>query len=475
MSGVPYRKRDVGLQWWLAGVVLLTAAWSARAQPGPTGGEAAATSPPATVQDSGIVQTGCPGCASGSLPPPQYNSHGGDDGCGCGCGSCKGCGCIPGQPKCYCECFGDCNNCFTRFIGGVYSCVCCPDPCYEPHWNALHDTAFFQDAARPVTQMKLTWDNAWNYQNPDRAERFWARERTTPNQLGPGGVCAPTGFGKGPTGIAKTLDYQQLAFTTEAATGAAGISITMPYLHESPTGGLAQATLGTNPVPANDPQRILAAQGPAGQAQVLNFQQSHGVSTGSMNCPESGFGDMIIGTKAMLLDCDCIQVTFGFKTYLPTGDFTKGLGVGHVSLEPSLIFGIPLCKGCFLQMQQAYWIPIAGDPLYQANIYHGHYAVNHELWSPCPGLKLVGTLELNHWVVFTGAFTDPEFTLVVPSANNGQRSPIAQPAGGSIVSVGPGIRFVICDKIDFGVGSAIAITGPRWEEELIRAEFRWRF
>jgi hypothetical protein len=44
-----------------------------------------------------------------------------------------------------------------------------------------------------------------------------------------------------------------------------------------------------------------------------------------------------------------------------------------------------------------------------------------------------------------------------------------------MVSVGPGLRLYICDKIDFGVGTAFALTGDHWEEELIRGEFRWRF
>jgi hypothetical protein len=42
-------------------------------------------------------------------------------------------------------------------------------------------------------------------------------------------------------------------------------------------------------------------------------------------------------------------------------------------------------------------------------------------------------------------------------------------------SAGPGIRFVVCDKIDLGVGSAFSLTGDHWAEELVRAEFRWRF
>ena len=290
------------------------------------------------------------------------------------------------------------------------------------------------------------------------------------------------GFGKGPQGIIKDLNYDSFALYTEAAQGAAGIFIVMPYLHTSPVAGPANSTVSMAPQPANQQEKNILTNGvpanlPASmQSQLTQFLGTAG-TPGTGADPQSGFGDMTIGTKAMLLDCCCLQATFIFKTTLPTGDFSKGLGTGHVSLEPSLVFGVPISQTWFLQIQQAYWIPIGGDPLYEANIYHGHYALNHELWCPCPGLRLVGTLELNHWVVFTGAFTDPDFTISLPSKTNAtpMATAIAQPAGASIISVGPGIRFVICDKIDFGVGSAIAVTGPRWASEEIRAEFRWRF
>jgi hypothetical protein len=35
--------------------------------------------------------------------------------------------------------------------------------------------------------------------------------------------------------------------------------------------------------------------------------------------------------------------------------------------------------------------------------------------------------------------------------------------------------LVICDRVDFGAGTAFAVTGDRWAEELVRVEFRWRY
>src|SRR4029077_3651611 len=44
----------------------------------------------------------------------------------------------------------------------------------------------------------------------------------------------------------------------------------------------------------------------------------------------AGFGDMSIGTKTLLLDCELIQVSFQMLTYLPLGNSLKGVGNGHV-------------------------------------------------------------------------------------------------------------------------------------------------
>jgi hypothetical protein len=46
---------------------------------------------------------------------------------------------------------------------------------------------------------------------------------------------------------------------------------------------------------------------------------------------------------------------------------------------------------------------------------------------------------------------------------------------GNIVNIGPGIRLVVCRKIDIGAGSQFAITRDRMAASLVRVEFRWRF
>ena len=418
--------RIIGQWGWRAGIaavltVALTHATHAQTTPSPSqgvlgvwadnGSKAASPAVAATeplpglagnavpVTDPHVEQAGCASCGRGLLGGPGdfYMGPGSTDPCAGGC--------VPGRRRCDC-CF-DQSTYVGRILGGLYDCICCPDPCYEPHWVAAADVAFFQDSARPVTQMRLRWDTGWDMLTPDRAEYFWAREK------GP----------LGPNAVARFLNYRELTMYTEGAIDKIGVFVEQTYrevgLHASPISPTPDTTF-------------------------------------------SGFGDLNIGTKTLLLDCDLMQFAFQFKTFIPVGSAGKGLGTGHVSLEPAFLMTLHLAPDTYLQMEAAYWIPVGGDSLYQGNVFHSHIAVNQVLWRLCRDVVLVGTMEFNEWSIINGNFTDP-----------GTGNPVR--ARDTIFSLGPGARFVICDRIDLGAGTAFAVTGDRWAEELVRAEFRWRF
>src|SRR5439155_26761460 len=97
-------------------------------------------------------------------------------------------------------------------------------------------------------------------------EVLMARFHTMPNRLEPGGPCAKHGIGKGPDCIAKKTDVDELSLYTEAAKDRLGVFVEMPYLHTDP------------------------------QTAVISLDHPC--------CPQSGFGDVNVGTKTLLLDCE---------------------------------------------------------------------------------------------------------------------------------------------------------------------------
>jgi len=297
----------------------------------------------------------------------------------------------------------ECAGPIHRFFACFYHCICCPDPCYEPRYIVEANSAFWVDSARPATMTRVRWDSAHSFTQPDRSEWFWARS---------GG-----GGGKGPAKAANSIDYNALSFYQEAATARASIFIEQIYQ-----------------------------------------------SVGPDNGPEtSGFGDMNIGTKGLLLDCELMQVTFQFRTYLPVGNFRKGLGAGHVSLEPSLLTTVKLLPQTYFQGQLSEWIPIGGDDAFAGAILHYHMSLNQVLYRFQPDIPFIGTFEFNGYSFQDGLYT-PGFGLA-PVMSSGQ----------TWVTVGPGLRTAICNKLDFGVSAVFAIGATGSPEQIYRTEARFRF
>ena len=384
---------------------------------------------PTEAPAGGVVPAGCASCGAGLLGTPAMDVAEVHVGGGCGCGD--GCGgpCYPGRKPCDCCC--DKGGHLGNLFCGFYNCVCCNDPCYEPHWCALADAAFWQDAPRPITQMKLIYQDLYGITDPDKAEFFEARfnVRVNGTTCGKNLIC--------PHSEASIRDFY---LVNEAAIGRFSISITLPYQQTSLDGNVA--TPGTLPAP-----NPCAPAGPC-----------HG---------DSGFGDMSIATKSLILDCELMQVAFQFTTFLPTGNFTAGLGTAHVSLEPALLMALKLTPSTYLQSEVAYRFPLGGDAAFEGPVFHYHLALNQLLWSCGHDIQLIGTGELNGWEVEGGGFTgvNSDGTIFFASAKD----------AGDSLDAALGVRLVFCDKIDFGVSGFRSLTDDTFGREGLRAEFRWRF
>lgn len=351
----------------------------------------------APLVDENLLTAACTSCG-------QFHVAGSTSDFG---GSCGPGGCVPGRMR---SCSHPEHSTFIgRFASNLYHCLCCPDPCYEPKWVPEANASFFVDPARPRTQKRLRWDHAYSFWFPDRSEYFWARSFRGP---GPQARIPVTKSGR-PVYGERMLNYDQLYVYIEAALPRFGFFTEIPYRSTSP----------------------------------------------DLTAHHAGFADMNIGTKSLLLDCDLLQLTLQFKTYLPIGSVSDGLGNGHVSLEPSLLMAAHLAPHTYLQGQLAEWVPLGGDPDYAGAILHYHLSLNHLLWQVLPDVPLIGTLEFNGWSFQDGAYTAP---ILGPKNSSGD----------SYLSLGPGLRMSVCDFIDFGVGTAFALDSPNWGDPLIRSEIR---
>jgi hypothetical protein len=225
------------------------------------------------------------------------------------------------------------------------------------------------------------------------------------------------GGGAGPSAIVPSLRFHQLSMYTEVAHGAFGAFTEIPYRS-------LYTTLGGH---------------------------------------DAGFSDINFGVKSLLHDTELAQLTFQMRTFTPVGQSTKGLGTGHFSLEPSLILGLNLSPFSYFQGQVAEWIPLGGDPDYAGALLHYHFAYNRSLLGEPAGVHWIGVMEFNGWSFQDGAYSAYPATTLLPASNH------------TYLSGGPGLRIVICDQIDFGVGTAFAYTRDQWAEQQYRSELRLRF
>jgi hypothetical protein len=321
-----------------------------------------------------------------------------------GCASCGDCGpgrpCAPGAQKC--EPFPD-GNAFTRAMGLIYEIVCCPDPCYQPKWEAVADSAFFVDPARPISNTRFEWDYFNHFAYPDRAEYFWAAQPKGP---------APTDSLK----AVPYLNYNQLTLVTEIATGSASVAIAMPY-------------------------RSWDAEPFAHSA--------------------AGFSDMSITAKTLLVDSELFLCAMQMRTYVPIGNVTKGLGDGHVSLEPGIIFGLRVTPTTFLQAEVEEWIPLGGDTNSQGAFLQWGLSLNQILWQPVQEVKVVGTLELTGYSFQAGQYTDPALG---PQKLSGENN----------VAIGNGYR-VFFGKFDVGLAGNFGVTGKYMAREQMQFDLRFRY
>ena len=144
------------------------------------------------------------------------------------------------------------------------------------------------------------------------------RKLSAINSSPPSAWARSGGGGSGPAAIDRNVTYHDLTHYTEACSGSFSMFVEMSYRSLYP----------------------------------------------DINPHTAGFGDLTAGTKSLLFDCDLMQITFQNKFITPVGNPMKGLGTGHLSIEPSILTSIKVSEHMWLQTQLSQWIPIGGDPVY---------------------------------------------------------------------------------------------------------------
>ncbi len=160
-----------------------------------------------------------------------------------------------------------------------------------------------------------------------------------------------------------------------------------------------------------------------------------------------GFGDMVIGAKGLVIDGRCTKVATIFRTYLKTGPDHRGLGTGHVSLEPGLLWRHQWRPATFLHGELKYWLPIAGTRGVAGDVLKTGFGVS-TIWRESDCSALLPTLEFSTYSFLAGGTTD---SLGASRHVNGDFA----------AEIFPGLRYVLVPHSDLGMiefGTAFGAT-----------------
>jgi hypothetical protein len=269
------------------------------------------------------------------------------------------------------------------------------------------------DNAIVGNQLRFRFDSAYGNPTPDRAEFFYG-------QCGCFGGNAP-----GPVLPETNVDYQEFR----------------PYLETALTRRLSMFV--------EAPFRMINPD---------------------VNPNADGFSDLQVGFKRALVQRNGRFVTAQLRMYTPTGNARDGLGTGHFSIEPGLLYLNRNTDRFTTQGEFQVWVPTSDSQTVvggQNRNFAGtvlRYGVGggYDLLvadTACQRRRLTGVLETVGWSVLDGLVLE-----------NGA----AAPAQTTIVNIKSGLRYTAGNR-SIAASYGRAVTGTVWYTDILRLEYRYAF
>ncbi len=182
-----------------------------------------------------------------------------------------------------------------------------------------------------------------------------------------------------------------------------------------------------------------------------------------VNANTVGFGDMLVGAKATVYDGRCTKLATIFSTILNTGPMNRGLGTGHVSLEPGLLARHQWSDATFLHGQLKYRLPIAGSSGFAGDVLNTGFGVS-TIWRENDQFALMPTFEMQTHTFLFGSQTLPNGTEL-------------RVDGITAVDLFPGMRLASSRSamglFEFGMAGGVTVADRDWFDTRIVADMRW--
>jgi hypothetical protein len=259
------------------------------------------------------------------------------------------------------------------------------------------------DITQPFGNFLLRADAAYNLTKPDRAEFFWGRP------------------GRGPALPETGVAYQDFHFRMENGGDAFSLATDIPI-------------------------------------RLLNPD---------VNGNNGGIGDIQLVQKTRLMNGSRWQMTQILRTIFNSGNARKGLGTGHVSMEPGLLCRYKWSELTYLHSEALLRFPIGGDPMYSGPALTWGIGLSN-VWYETDTVAFIRTLEFVNIWIFDGQVTPLGSALPVDVRGDG------------IFNLGPGLRTIWdtggdMGVVEFGLNSMLAVGSDGWYDALVRFDMRFVF
>jgi hypothetical protein len=332
-----------------------------------------------------------------------------------------------------------------------------------------NSTVGYIDPAIIRNQIRLRYDAGFNMNRPDRAEFFYATWKEL--SFHPHGIKGDGVFfdpnARGPVILPGKVDYQELSSYFEYAFNqrfSAFVDVPFRYvdfdnlLEDNP-----EAEAKRNPKNFPAPGSRFFPEPDNGRVDSFPHTAFDGIS------------DIQIGIKAAILADPDQYLTFQFRTYVPTGNTGRGMGTGHVSLEPALLYYQRLTEQLTIEAQIMDWIPVGGGPGAGNVLIYG-VGVGYDVYN-CGNLRITPITEFVGWTVLDGfeAFFGKVGATDPPGVDLPLTHGVADATGDTIINAKIGVRTYFGDAHDIYIGYGHVLTGEHWYKEIARVEYRFAF
>jgi hypothetical protein len=280
----------------------------------------------------------------------------------------------------------------------------------------LQNPGGYIDSAIVGNQFRMRFDAAYNNPIPDRAEFFYG-------QCGCFNGVPVANFAPGPALPETGVDYQEF----------------IPYLERAFSTNFSMFV--------ETPIRLINPD---------------------VNQNAGGWGDVNFGFKYALIAHPDEYLTAQLRVYTPTGEPAVGLGTGHFSIEPSVLYFRRFTENWTLQAEFRDWIPISnsvtpnGDN-FAGNVLRYGVGLGYDIWlscDDCNSQRITPVAEVVGWTILDGFGFDG--------------TNLIDQSGVTIVNAKFGARYTVnCHSLYAGYG--VPVTNQVWYDGVFRMEYRRAF